>query len=185
MKILCAGLSKTGTKSLAEALRILGFTVYDHLEHCEFHFNKWVDLYCKGKLPDFVAMYGDVDAVIGLPASFWFEEIHEAFPDAKVILTFRDNEDVWVQSWVKQVEVSTNSGGFLKGFVLDLLFRIFTRQSVYRYYLSFLYPSVTAAFGSFNPKSTPLAKKKYREHNQRVQATIPKEKLLIYNVKQG
>ena len=98
MKIVCAGCSKTGTKSLAEALRILGFTVFDHLEHYEFHFNEWEDIYCEGKIPDFVAMYRDIDPVIGLPAPFWFEEIREAFPDAKVILTLRDNEDVWVQS---------------------------------------------------------------------------------------
>ena len=185
MKILCAGFSKTGTKSLAEALRILGFTVFDHLEHYEFHFNEWVDLYCEGKIPDFVAMYKDIDAVIGLPASFWFEEIREAFPDTKVVLTLRDNEDVWVQSWEKQMDFSVNSDGFFRRFVLNLPFPIFTGQSFHRHYLSFLYPSVTAAFGSMNPKSTPLAKKKYREHNQRVQAIILKEKLLIYNVKQG
>ena len=125
-------------------------------------------------------MYRDIDAVIGLPASFWFEEIREAFPDAKVILTLRDNEDVWVQSWAKQAEFSTHSGGFLKRFVLDFLFPIYTSH-----YFSFLYPLVIAAFGSMNPKSTPVAKKKYREHNQRVQAIIPKEKQLIYNANQG
>ena len=42
-----------------------------------------------------------------------------------------------------------------------------------------------AAFGSMNPKSTVIAMKRYREHNERVQAVIPKEKLLIYNVKKG
>ena len=40
-------------------------------------------------------------------------------------------------------------------------------------------------YGSLNSKSTVLFKKKYREQNERVQAVIPKEKLLIYNVKQG
>ena len=69
MKVICAGFSKTGTKSLAKALRILGFTVYDHLEHRKFHNKQWVDLYGEGQLPDFRAMYEGVDAVIGLPAS--------------------------------------------------------------------------------------------------------------------
>ena len=44
---------------------------------------------------------------------------------------------------------------------------------------------LTAAFGSLNSKSTVLFKKKYREHNERVQAVILKDKLLIYNVNQG
>ena len=52
MKVICAGLSKTGTKSLAKALRILGFTVFDYPEHRDFHMNEWLDVYCKGKSPD-------------------------------------------------------------------------------------------------------------------------------------
>ena len=112
MNVICAGLSKTGTKSLAKALRILGFTVFDHLEHRELHFSGWVDLYCEGKLPDFAVMYRGVDAVIGLPPAFWFQEISEDFPDAKVILTLRDNEDVWAQSLAKHNEYVTSYGGY-------------------------------------------------------------------------
>lgn len=29
MKVICAGLQKTGTKSMAEALRLLGYNVHD------------------------------------------------------------------------------------------------------------------------------------------------------------
>ena len=93
-------------------MRILGFIVYDFLEHREFHFNQWVDLYSEGKMPDFVAMYRGVDAVIALPAASWFEEIREAFPDARVILTLRDNEDVWAQSWANQMEFTASYGGY-------------------------------------------------------------------------
>lgn len=185
MKLICAGLSKTATKSLAKALRILGFVVFDHLEHREFHFNEWIDLYCKGNLPDFVTMYSDVDVVIGLPVSFWFEEIYEAFPGAKVVLTIRDSEDVWVKSWAKEVESTRRSIAFRGRFALHWLLSIFTRPSVHQRHLPFIYPLAIAAFGSMNAKSTLLAKKKYREHNQRVQAMVPKEKLLIYNARQG
>ena len=50
---------------------------------------------------------------------------------------------------------------------------------------SFINPAWVAACGSMNPKSTVVAKKLYREHNERVQAVIPKEKLLICDVKKG
>ena len=187
MKVIGAGLSKTGTKSLAKALRILGYTVYDRLEHAKFHFNEWVDLQCEGKMPDFVEMYRGVDVVISLPAAFWFQEISEAFPDAKVILTLRDSEDVWAQSWVKHIKYTTSYGGYryVNRIAISWLLRIFTAHSVHRLLQSFLYPTLTAEFGSLNPKSTVVFKKKYREHNKRVQAVIPKEKLLIYNVNQG
>ena len=51
--------------------------------------------------------------------------------------------------------------------------------------IAFLEAIINGTFGSLNTQSTFLFKKKYREHNGRVQAIIPKEKLLIYNVKQG
>ena len=91
MKIICAGLSKT---SIAKALEILGFKVYDWKEHVTIHVDEWLDLYLKGKTPDFASMYKDVDAVTDIPANIWHEEILQAFPDTKVILNVRDSEDV-------------------------------------------------------------------------------------------
>ena len=42
-----------------------------------------------------------------------------------------------------------------------------------------------AIYGGSNPKATALFRAKYRQHNDRVQAVIPAEKLLVFNVKQG
>lgn len=81
---------------MAKALQILGFTVFDWSEHDSIHGDEWLDIFHRGKTPDFPSMYKDVDAVTDLPPAFQFQEIYEAFPDAKVILTIRDSEDVWV-----------------------------------------------------------------------------------------
>ena len=185
MKIICAGLTKTGTKSLAKALRILGFTVYDVDEHEQFHSELWHDIYMEGKSPDFVSMYKDVDAVTDVPPLFWFQEIHEAFPDAKVILSVRDDEEVWVKSWAKQNEHVQTLGGFLNRVLIHWPLIIVRRLRGKYTGFEVLNSVLIALYGSVNSKSTILFKKKYREHNERVQAVIPKEKLLIYNVKQG
>ena len=58
------------------------------------------------------ALKGGVDSVISLPAALWFQEISEAFLDAKVILTLRDSEDVWAQCWVKHIKYTTSYGGY-------------------------------------------------------------------------
>ena len=93
--------------------------MYSHTkEHAEFHDEEWLNIYLKGKMPDFVSMYAGVDAVTDLPPSCWFQEISETFPDAKIILTIRDSEDVWLKSYVKQSEVDMNlndSGFFTTG----------------------------------------------------------------------
>ena len=194
MKVICAGMSKTGTTSIAQALRILGFKVYDYPEHREFHMDEWLDVYCEGKSLDFISMYRDVDAVTDVPTAFWFQEIYEAFPDAKVILSLRDNEDVWVQSLAKQLELLGTAGGNRAAVLLApilaklIQFVPFTSSTQLPKLVKskfFVERMFMAAFGSLNWKSTLLLKKKYREHNERVQAVIPKEKLLIYNVKQG
>ena len=186
MKVICAGLCKTGKTSLAKALRILGFTVFDSAEHRKFHLDQWFDVYVKGKSPDFAAMYKDIDAVADLPPAFWFQEIYEAFPDAKVILTLRDDEEIWVESFSKQNEFDQTHGGFLNRLIIKWPY--VTMHWIRRKppVLQLLDTAMlTAAFGSLNSKSTVLFKKKYREHNERVQAVIPKDKLLIYNVNQG
>ena len=189
MKVICAGFSKTGTKSLAKALRILGFKVYDYPEHRDFHMDEWLDVYCKGKLPDFTSIYENVDAVTDFPAAFWFQEIYEAFPDAKVILSLRDNEEVWIKSAAKQLEIVETLGGFLNRVVIHWIIPMFALMlapfvaspelSIRLKERLFATSIITAAVGSLNWKSTILLKKKYREHNERVQAVIPKEKLFI------
>lgn len=178
MKLICAGLSKTGTKSLASALRTLGFKVYDFPEHIEFHLDEWSAIY-RGemKTPDFVAMYEGVDALTDLPAAFWYEEIIQAFPDAKIILNIRDNDEVWVQSWVKHLRMTRELGVFTK-----LAYFLCARP---RKLLDFYNIEDTAVYGSVNPTATTLFKKRYNSYNERVQAVIPSEKLLVYNVKQG
>ena len=45
MKVICAGMNKTGTKSISEALRQLGFTVYDWEEQLFDFLDYWVDVY--------------------------------------------------------------------------------------------------------------------------------------------
>ena len=75
MKVICAGLSKTGTTSLAKALQILGYIVYDWQEHLDFHRQEWLDSFETDLLPNFKEMYQGVDAITDIPSEFWFKEI--------------------------------------------------------------------------------------------------------------
>ena len=67
------------------------------------------------------------------------------------------------------------------GFLTKLFIK---RWSHYTYY-ALADVMDNAAMGSLQTESTILFKKKYREHNERVTAVIPKERLLMFNVKQG
>lgn len=41
MKVICAGIQKTGTKSVAEALRILGYEVHDVFQQYFYEEELW------------------------------------------------------------------------------------------------------------------------------------------------
>jgi len=165
---------------MARALEILGFKVYDYKDHAEFHGQEWLAVYLKGKNPDFASMYKDVDAVTDLPPAFWYQEMSESFPDAKVILTVRDSEEVWLKSYTKLNDMLRNLNG--SGFFTKLFIKRWSRHYMY-YTLADVVD--TAVMGSLKTESALLFRKKYREHNERVQAVIPKERLLVYNLKQG
>ena len=85
MKVIVAGFCKTGTKSVNAALKELGYSVYDYMEHYIYHGKDWEKILNEGGTrEDFHRMYDDVDAVTDIPACYFWDEILAAFPEAKV-----------------------------------------------------------------------------------------------------
>ena len=91
MKIICAGLGKTGTKSITKVLRHLGFIVFDWEEQTFDFLDHWVDVFKSGAQQDVKRVYQNADAVVDFPGTFVWEEILEAFPESKVILSERED----------------------------------------------------------------------------------------------
>ena len=175
MKVICAGMPKTGTKSLAKALRILGYSVYDVEEHIMFHMDEWSQILLTNTGPTFSSMYQNIDAVTDLPPCLFYQEILADFPDAKIILTVRETEEVFRASLRKQFEALQNKAAFL-------LLRI---SPLGRKFTKILTAVTTAGFGSLDPDAGIIQRKRYREHNERVRRTVPPQQLLVYNVSQG
>ena len=175
MKIICAGLEKTGTKSITKALRHLGFIVFDWEEQTFDFLDHWVDVFKNGAQPDVKRVYQNADAVVDFPGNFFLEEILEAFPDGKVDLSERE-KDSWIKSAVNQLQVinAVKSREF---------YRMLSPTTRKMYFVLDSY--ITTVFGSTNPSSTCVSRKRYRIHNHRVKSLVPPGKLLVYNVKQG
>ena len=175
MKIICAGVGKTGTKSIAKALRHLGFTVFDWEEQTFDFQDHWVDVFQNGAQLDVKRVYQHADAIVDAPGNFFWEEILEAYPDSKVILSERE-EDSWLKSAVNQLQV-------IEAVISRRFLCVLSPTS--RKQLFVTYSVINALVGSANPKSAIILRQRYREHNHRVKSLVPPEKLLVYNVKQG
>ena len=170
MKLICAGLPKTGTKSLASALRILGYSVHDWEEQHSYHLDEYLDALQGKHMPDFAKMYANVDAITDSPACLFWDEIWAAFPEAKVLLMTRDSAEVWSKSLEK-----TRSA--YRSVQSSLWMRLkFVCTPTGRKFKKVLYGNNSVA----NPHVNT-----YTEHNARVKSSIPRDQLLVYNVKQG
>ncbi|XP_031567051.1 uncharacterized protein LOC116302014 [Actinia tenebrosa] len=176
MKFICPGLLKTGTKSLSQGLRILGYKVYDFDEQLLHFEEEFRGLYFSDKVPDFYRMFKDVDAVVDLPCCFFFEELMEAFPEAKVILTVRTDEDAWVESCKNQIKMFDDA-------YKNPMIRYFS--TIHNTFYMIGKAGLNAIIGTTDPNATYIARKRYRWYNDRVKSVVPADKLLVYSVEEG
>jgi hypothetical protein len=177
MKIIGAGVDRTGTMSLQTAFEMLGYRTY----HAISSFQRWehgdLDMWSdhmEGKSDmDWEKVFGEFDATTALPGFIYFEELMEEYPDAKVVLTVRDSE-AWWNSWsnlVASQAESVDSLVFLPRFAaIDRMIHNFER-----------------VFFNIEPdqyvKEAAIAS--VENHNKRVIETVPAERLLVFNVKEG
>ena len=113
MKVIGAGLGRTGTSSLVIALRELGYTPYhmlDGVEQTAGQLDRWVTYVeqlesgsaeaQKKALDQLVNSMVDegFDATTDYPACLIYKQLMERFPEAKVVLTVRESGAKWAES---------------------------------------------------------------------------------------
>ena len=191
MRILGVGLSKTGTTSLHAALQKLGYT---SLHFDEIRLNDIV--YGLTQDPDF-SRYDDVDAVTDLPSAYFYRELLCAYPQSKAILTLRDPD-----SWWRSVETHMNKSkpvgrssvserlmNLVRPYyhrLSDSVSRSSPRERPHMPFSSgeFLRCLRNTVYGS-SAATEYLYKKKFIDHNRRVRAEIPGDRLLVLNIIEG
>lgn len=94
-KVFCIGANKTGTTSFEGAMKDLGYRMPLQKDF-ELLFDDWV----KRDFKRIIKMVSDYEAFQDVPFSlpFTFVALDQAFPEAKFVLTIRDNEEDWYQS---------------------------------------------------------------------------------------
>ena len=94
IKIIGAGLPRTGTTTLKRSLEILGYSKTYHMKELlvnpdNLHF--WLDLDQNGTM-DWDTIYDGYQATVDFPGYPYYKEHLKRYPDAKVILTVRPFE---------------------------------------------------------------------------------------------
>ncbi|MDE3175185.1 MAG: sulfotransferase family protein [Pseudomonadota bacterium] len=127
LKVIGAGFGRTGTDSLREALNLLGAGPCHHM----FEVNRdegqraaWRAL-AKGAKPDWEALFQGFSSCVDWPSAFYWRELIEHFPAAKVVLTYRSSEGWWasfeqtILAYIKRVE---DRGSLVVTLIADQVF---------------------------------------------------------------
>jgi len=111
-RIIGAGVGRTGTSSLRDALNILGFGPCYHMEEVIKQSELWIwnsveDLLAQGKQIEWDEVFGykkfqPYRSCVDFPASLYYAELMEYYPNSKVILTVREPEK-WYDSFYETI----------------------------------------------------------------------------------
>lgn len=183
LQVIGAGWGRTGTESLKKALEILGYNKCYHMfellkDGSRLQF--WEELDANRKT-DFEALFDGYSAAVDFPAASYYKELMEQYPEAKVVLTVRD-PDKWYESASKTILKKPPRFIFIALRFLSLF-----SKKLGTFPKVFAYAERTVHQELLQGKLTDAAflKAKMQEWNEEVIRTVPAERLLVYEVKEG
>jgi len=185
LKIIGAGFPRTGTTTLKQSLETLGFKHVYHMKELLVNPDKlhyWQTLAETGDT-DWESLYQGYDATVDFPGYPWYKAHMKKYPDAKVILTVRDFD-----AWYKSVDNTVFRAGpqtpLEKIKMMGKLIASARARKVVKC-IKFFKKTFFAneLQGQFQNKE--FAKKAWEKHIADVKATVPKDKLLVYDVRDG
>lgn len=165
LKVIGTGFGRTGTDSMRTALNMLGFGRTHHMLELFDHPDEetlWQEL-AGGATPDWDALFNGYSACVDWPSAFYWRELINIYPDAKVLLTWRTPESWWTsfEKTILQVIQSTDDPNSL-GVALI----------------------AEQVFGG-RPDDREHAIKTYENNVDAVIATVPEDRLLVYKIGDG
>ncbi len=179
IKVLGAGLGRTGTYSLKLALEILGYGKCYHMFELlknRSDISYWENLENK-EFVDYDLLFDNYQSAVDYPGCCYIEELIKYYPKAKVILTIRDFES-WHASAIATI-LTINPTTIQKvGIVLKQPFSK-KAQDLARIG-DYLNQIIDRRMLDVNQ-----ARRIFDEHNMAIKELVPSENLLIYEVKDG
>ncbi len=182
MKVIGAGLPRTGTLSQKVALEMLGFGPCYHMVNVLTNLplsQQW-EAALDGDA-DWDAIFGEHEATVDWPGSFFYRELADAYPDAKVVLSVRDPE-----AWEKSMRTTIWDTIYGQSAAAHISKARELVDPDWQHYIR-LMGRMWAAQGIFSgPEIYPgqLAEAITR-YEEQVQRNIPPDRLLVWGVGDG
>ncbi|HEY1688356.1 MAG TPA: sulfotransferase [Solirubrobacteraceae bacterium] len=183
LELIGAGLPRTGTLTQKVALEQLG------LDPCYHWVNVLADLdtvslwekALDGE-PDWPAILGESKASVDWPGGFFWRELSEAYPEAKVLLSVRDPER-WEPSF-RETIWDMGHGGSLLHLMSSARALVDPQWESYVNFVDRMFWSGKGTFAGGHESPQQLIDAMIA-HNEEVKRTIPSERLLVWEVSEG
>jgi hypothetical protein len=177
LQIIGAGFGRTGTLSLKTALEILGYNKCHHMMEVATNADQvdyWLRIAENREVPSWDEVFEGYRATTDFPACNYYAALAESYPHAKVILTVRD-EDSWYRSVMDTI---WQVWQVIPGWLTAAIPRLRKLQKAV---------GLIVWQGTFAGRANDAeyTKSVFRAHNQQVQETIPADRLLVFEVKEG
>ncbi|HEX4095678.1 MAG TPA: sulfotransferase [Caulobacteraceae bacterium] len=180
LKVIGAGLPRTGTLSMKHALEQLGFGRCYHMEEVfadHARSRAWASYFTGGPV-DWDEVFDGYGAAVDAPAYIAWRDLIRAYPDAKVVLTMRDAD-----SWYDSMSKTILSDGLNEALMATELGPM----------LAPMLGAMLAEVPGLPPMQGPPAGPPPREvmmamreaHNTAVLREVPPERLLVFQVSEG
>ncbi len=184
IKIIGAGLGRTGTLSLKLALEKLDLGPCYHMVEL-FQQPTSVELWKSARLTEktkWDELFNDYNSVVDFPGCLYWLELYKRYHGSKVILTVRDF-DSWYSSVVSTIYSEKPSLLTKLKFMMLYPFSNHTKNLLraFQYVDKLIWTDLFEK--RFNDKN--FARSIFESHIQNVQSSIPEKDLLIYNIQSG
>jgi hypothetical protein len=183
MKVIGAGLPRTGTLSQKVALEMLG------LGPCYHMVNVLADLEqtavwraaLAGEV-DFREVFADFGSSVDWPGSFFYREVMDVFPEAKVLLSVRPAED-WERS-MRETIWAIFYGDHLLNDVSRARGRVDPLWKGYIEMMEGMWEQ-SGLLGSGATAGLGELARAFEAYNEEVIATVPSDRLLVWSAADG
>jgi hypothetical protein len=184
MRVIGAGFSRTGTTSLQAALERLGYGPCLHGWDFAGHpalIRDWLAAYRNPQQTDWEALLGSYDVTLEFPMAALWRELAEAFPEAKIIVSVRD-ENAWYDSMAGSV---FRIPLWLHPTARRILRRVAIRTSSWLPPYPGMYEEVVyeGVFGGRLDRAGAIAV--YQQHTEDVVEHLPPDRVLVWRAAEG
>jgi hypothetical protein len=176
LEVIGAGFGRTGTMSMKIALEALGYKPCHHMKEVLPSPEQiaYFDQLSRGERPGWEKVFDGFSAAVDWPAVSYYEELIEAYPDAKVVLTARDAE-AWHKSVLETIYLTSSR-------MPTWLHRL--RPSL-KVWVEMVNRQIWDGTFSGNILNKQAAIEVYESHVARVKSIVPAERLLVHSPKDG